>query len=183
MLNGNQEVFVLIPGFGDRYQISNLGTVINSQKPLRTYTNNTGYLALKLCSDTGVRHYLVHRLVAETFLPRVPGKNVVNHIDGNKQNNRWSNLEWVTTAENLSHARQTGLTIYNRPSTGKRLGKTSRYANVLWDSTRKKWIGVVRHNKKNWYAKRFDTEEQAAHHVNWIIQQLGLTDRIINQIP
>jgi hypothetical protein len=52
---------------------------------------------------------LIHRLVAETFLPQIGKSYEVNHIDGNKANNNMINLEWVTRAENLQHARDTGL--------------------------------------------------------------------------
>ena len=51
----------------------------------------------------------VHRMVAETFLNNVDSALEVNHIDGNKQNNRVDNLEWVTCSENNQHALDTGL--------------------------------------------------------------------------
>lgn len=51
----------------------------------------------------------VHRMVAETFLPAVPGKTCVNHKDGNTHNFHVSNLEWVTSKENAQHARENGL--------------------------------------------------------------------------
>jgi len=51
----------------------------------------------------------VHRMVAECFVPKPPGKTEVNHKDGNKLNNDSSNLEWVTHLENVRHAYRTGL--------------------------------------------------------------------------
>lgn len=74
-----------------------------------------GYRYLSIGSMCGVR---VHRLVAEAFIP-IPTRYLkygftkdtlqINHIDGNKLNNRWDNLEWVTRKENMEHASITGL--------------------------------------------------------------------------
>lgn len=61
---------------------------------------------------SGVRFgLLVHRLLAECFIPREPGKEFVNHKDGNKANFDLENLEWVTAKENVRHAIENGLTI------------------------------------------------------------------------
>ena len=51
----------------------------------------------------------VHQIMAEVFLPKIPGKDIVNHIDGDKQNNNITNLEWCTQQENIIHAWNTGL--------------------------------------------------------------------------
>jgi hypothetical protein len=62
-----------------------------------------------LYNTSGRKKYLVHRLVAETYLENPKGFEFVNHKDGNKQNNSVDNLEWVTRSENMLHAHQTGL--------------------------------------------------------------------------
>ena len=54
----------------------------------------------------------MHRLVAYNFLPPKEGKNVINHLDSNPRNNKVSNLEWCTQAENMRHAK-----INNRMNT------------------------------------------------------------------
>lgn len=55
------------------------------------------------------KNFFIHRLMAETFIPNPENKPQINHIDGNKLNNNINNLEWVTCAENVRHAIQTGL--------------------------------------------------------------------------
>lgn len=62
-----------------------------------------------LCKDGENKTCKVHRLVAKAFVPNPDNKKCVNHIDGNKENNEVSNLEWVTKGENNKHAFDTGL--------------------------------------------------------------------------
>ena len=91
------------------YQISNLGKVksfINSRQRKKTigqilkpFFNTKGYPCVSLFK----KHYRIHRLVAEHFIDKIEGKNQVNHIDGDKKNNRIENLEWVTNQENVKH--------------------------------------------------------------------------------
>lgn len=91
------------------YEISNMGNVRkinkNNIRLLKNTKLSSGYL---VCGFNNKNSY-VHRLVAETFIPNTNNKKEVNHIDGNKSNNKVSNLEWVTRAENLKHARDSGL--------------------------------------------------------------------------
>lgn len=51
----------------------------------------------------------VHRIIAETFIPNLENKKQINHIDGNKLNNNYNNLEWATASENTKHAFDSGL--------------------------------------------------------------------------
>lgn len=68
-----------------------------------------GYLFIDLCKDKKVKKILMHRLMALTFLPNPENKEQVNHINGIKNDNRLSNLEWNTRSENQLHSIACGL--------------------------------------------------------------------------
>ena len=79
--------------------------ILEPEREFSYALNNRGYLAVYIRRET----HMVHRLVAQAFLPKPPGKDYVNHLDGNKLNNCVDNLEWCSIAENNEHARRTGL--------------------------------------------------------------------------
>jgi hypothetical protein len=68
-----------------------------------------GYYIVTLVNENERKNQFIHRLLAQHFLPNPRNKPQVNHIDGNKQNNCLSNLEWVTAKENAQHAARIGL--------------------------------------------------------------------------
>lgn len=84
------------------------GTIYSakSNKILSPQLDKNGYEKVQMMSDDGKRHrYSVHRLILENFNPVEGMENLqVNHIDGDKRNNKLNNLEWVTCQENISHA-------------------------------------------------------------------------------
>jgi hypothetical protein len=67
------------------------------------------YLRVELCKDGKQKSKQIHRLVAESFIPNFQSKPEVNHLDGDKTNNDWTNLQWATKAENEKHAWDNGL--------------------------------------------------------------------------
>lgn len=72
---------------------------------LKGQKSNSGYLNYNLTLPNGSKRRLyAHRLVAQYYVDNPQGKNQVNHIDGNKDNNHFTNLEWVTPQENQQHA-------------------------------------------------------------------------------
>ena len=87
------------------YSVSKDGQIKNKDdKILKPTTTYGGYLRLSLYTEPKVRaSFLVHRLVAEVFIPNPENKESVNHKDGNKINNNLSNLEWATCGENVRH--------------------------------------------------------------------------------
>lgn len=92
------------------YEIDELGNCFShkSNKFLKPQMSSR-YPTYNLTIDGTKKKVKVHRMVAETFLPKVEGKDFVNHIDGNTQNFALSNLEWCNAQENSRHAIDTGL--------------------------------------------------------------------------
>ena len=86
----------------NNYEISDDGEIRNARtgRVIKQFVGKDGYVRTQIAGKTR----LVHRLVALTFVPSDVGKDFVNHKDGNKQNNRASNLEWCTRSENMAHA-------------------------------------------------------------------------------
>lgn len=93
-----------IPGWEGMYQVSNLGRVRAIRvKVLNPYKTRTGYLVATLWNGAEPTRHGVHRFVAQAFIPNPAGKEQVNHINGDKSDNRVENLEWVTSQENNLH--------------------------------------------------------------------------------
>lgn len=104
------EVWKEIKDF-ENYQVSNLGRVKNARgKIMKQKTQYNGYKNVGLRKGGNKQKmFLVHRLVATAFIGVDENNPQVNHIDGNKENNNVSNLEWCTASENKKHAVATGL--------------------------------------------------------------------------
>ncbi|QJT70467.1 hypothetical protein [Microcystis phage MaeS] len=133
-----EEIWLDIIGYEGQYQISNLGKVRSldridtrgyNQKGriLRIkFTKNTGYATVSLSSGSQVVQHRVHQLVAKHFVQNPYNKRVVNHIDGDKKNNNYDNLEWNTHSENNKHAIDNGL---RNSSKGEKHGKSKLTKN------------------------------------------------------
>lgn len=120
------EVWKDIQGYENKYQVSNYGRIkslsrrifngtgyyISKEKILKGHVITNGYIQVELQG----KPLLVHRLVAETFIENSYNKPQINHIDGDKTNNRVENLEWCTNSENQIHAYKNGLNIHSSRS-------------------------------------------------------------------
>ena len=98
-----------------RYLISNKGRIkiLSTLEDKKLFVKDDGYVATTL-GDGKQSYKYVHRLVAEAFIKNKHDKPQVNHINGIKGDNRAENLEWVTPAENIRHAIDTGLLKYKK---------------------------------------------------------------------
>ena len=118
-----QEIWKDVIGYEEQYQVSNLGNIrsknrvivdslgrrrkLQSQQ-IRIQTSKTGYKQVLLYKDGEMRTHLVHRLVAEAFIPKTEtNKNEINHKDENKSNNTVDNLEWCDHKYNINFGTRT----------------------------------------------------------------------------
>ena len=102
-----------IGGFEDHYRVSDDGRVWSCRRDREMVggDNGRGYVSFRLCLDRVKHVRYIHRLVAEAFVPNPDGHTEVNHKDGNKLNNHWTNLEWCSRQRNCQHALDRGLRV------------------------------------------------------------------------
>ena len=118
-----KEIWKDIVGYEGCYQVSNLGNVrrldtlimfkgtqgIRKGCDLKTTRNSRGYSTVVLCWKSKRKTKSVHRLVVEAFAIKIPGLELVNHLDGDTLHNWEGNLEWSNPQKNQLHAYATGL--------------------------------------------------------------------------
>jgi hypothetical protein len=143
-----EKEFKEIPGFNGKYLINEVGDVytLKHKKILKTELSNAGYLRVGLCLNNKQKKYSVHRLVAEIYLDKTDGCDIVNHKDQNKLNNHVDNLEWCNYNENNTH--------FTR-------AKTSKYHGVSWHKGHKSWSAQSRLNGKVKWLGSYKTELEA----------------------
>lgn len=159
----NNEIWKDIKNYEGLYQVSNLGNVRSLDRLMSTLTGDrlykgkqlkpkllqTGYLQVSLYknNDNNGRHYqpLVHQLVALSFLNNENNYKSINHIDGNKQNNNSSNLEYCTYSYNELHKYR----ILNKKR------------GVYYDSKRNEYYAQLRYKGNIINLGRFKDKEEA----------------------
>lgn len=100
------EVWKDVKGYEGYYQVSNLGNVrrIGKTKNMVLVKNTKGYMHVCLSVNGRAKTVLVHILVAEAFLEKIDGCNVINHLDNDPSNNVITNLERTTQKGNIQHS-------------------------------------------------------------------------------
>ena len=126
----NDVIWKDVVGYEGAYEVSNTGLVRTNankttftkrhgvrrwkQRVLKNKTPDGRNVRVTLWKDGKHADFLVHRLVAEAFIPKVDGKEFINHIDGNPKNNHVLNLEWCDYKENNNHAFDNDLMSTNK---------------------------------------------------------------------
>lgn len=127
------------------YMINSDGKIFSLKRDprgreIKQHAGNSGYLkvsfSIKTNSGCRTKNYMTHRLVAKYFLGECPEGYQVNHKDGDKLNNKASNLEYVTQYENMTHARDFGLL---NPPKGER-NHNSKLTESDVDLVRNLWV-------------------------------------------
>ena len=100
-----KEIWKDIKGYEGIYQVSNLGRIkrVETDRILKPLKHTKGYLNIGLYKNHTASKKLIHRLVAQAFIPNSENKPEINHIDEDKANNRVNNLEWSTRKENNNY--------------------------------------------------------------------------------
>lgn len=147
-----KEIWKDLPNFEELYEISNLGNVRRKERTLKAFNRYRicskklkgqdlkkrelrGYYSVGLWKDGKMHNKTIHRLVAKAFIPNPNNLPVVNHIDGNKKNNRVDNLEWCTYSHNAKEAYRLNLINMSQKhiETARQLGINSRKKIVQKD--------------------------------------------------
>lgn len=103
------EIWMDIPGYEGLYKISNIGRVTaiarsGSKGGIMQSATSKGYCRVILCKNNVRKNWSIHRLVGFSFIPNPDNFPLINHKDGDKTNNRVSNLEWCNHKMNSVHA-------------------------------------------------------------------------------
>ena len=185
-----QEEWKDIVDFEGLYQVSNLGNVRRHpdkqsknkyRTPMvlarKTSLNRLGYPYATLSQNGVTCKKTVHQLVAAAFIPNFSYGNVVNHKDGNKQNNSIDNLEACSAQDNNLHAHKMGLTP--KPGNSRfhnvRIRKSS-YKNKVYTY----FAAKVKDNYTVIFNKQFVSEIDAAAAVDAFLDSIGDTKRARN---
>jgi hypothetical protein len=157
------------------YEVSNFGNVRSwrpsgnsKDKPLNprqmSQWKSNGYPAVTLCVKQKMKNFLVHRLVAEAFLDKIPGKEIVCHLDDNKMNNHVDNLRYGTYSENGKDAVKNGKLKSGENSPLSKLtnadvdtirhlvlslGKTHREVSEIFGVARSTVSGIMNNRRKS----------------------------------
>ena len=161
------EIWRDVSNYEGLYQVSNFGRVKSFQlkKPriIKLSLDSGGYIKVILSKDGATKNHNVHILVAKAFVANPNNKPQINHLNGNKWDNRSDNLEWVTDSENKYHSYRTGLRKEPRGEKHRQAKLTNaeaEYCRQVYKFRDKEFSMTA-------LAKKFGVCRQAIEHIIW----------------
>lgn len=166
-----EELWVDVKGYEGLYQVSNFGRVkrLCKHRPdkILVFTDNGwGYNHIGLTKNYKRKIFKVHRLVYDHFFGLQPNMDI-DHIDGNKKNNRLENLRMVNRRENIHYYHQTQK-------------RSSKYIGVCLFKKTGKWVAYIDFNKKRHHLGIFKTEIEAAEKYKHALHQVNTIGHLVN---
>lgn len=174
-MKDEEEIWLPIKDYEGCYEISNYGRVkslprkVGHSRNPNFFTNKTGkimdlsfnrgYTFVRLYKNGKCGTFRVHRLVAIHFMDNPLNYEVVNHLDSNRSNNFYKNLEWCTTSMNMQHAYDFGSKV--APNTGK-FGKDN------WNSKK-----VIQKDLNGNFVRLWDCLSQITRELGYARQDIG----------
>ncbi len=162
-----EEIWKDIPEYTNLYTISNLGRIKDRKSRVMKFDlTKKGYQRITLRKMGHLSRQYVHRLVLSVFVRLPKAQEQCNHIDGNKANNRISNLEWVTAQQNIRHS-------------FKKLGRIGPRGE------RSGWFGVFAENNprsKKYIITKPDGKEIPIHGLTQFCKKNGLSAKTMSRI-
>jgi hypothetical protein len=144
------------------YSISSLGVVRNDKtNKIMKLSNRRGYLRIGLRKDGIQKYFSLHQLMGLHFIPNPNNYPQIDHINGEKNDNRLENLRWCNQSQNERNKK-------------KRANCSSQYLGVRWKN--KKWEAEIKINGKKKYLGRFNTELEAFNCWKQYVFQNGLQE-------
>lgn len=139
------EIWKDIEGYGGTFQVSNLGRIktfnyknTGCENILKPKKHNRGYLQIQLIKGNQNKTYMIHRLVAQAFVPNPSNLLYVNHRDEDKQNNAADNLEWCSSSYNTLYSMKLHPERKRKISVDRNINQCDLDGNVLrtWENAR-----------------------------------------------
>lgn len=152
-----EEIWKNIEGYPN-YQVSNMGRVKRlstgyyrrTEKILKPQLQNNGYLHIKLSQKDKTKCILVHRLIAQVFIPNPNNLPQVNHINEDKTDNRVENLEWCDRKYNINY----GNGISKRVKTNKENGTYKKIGEI---NSKIRSKSILQFSKDNSFIRKWDS--------------------------